>query len=436
MTKPTDLALWATGGTIVVPSGAEKIAGWPVGGYQPPAEWFNWLANRAYLWFVWLDAFESTFHEWTAGQDFQAGIQVETPTPGTTAVFATGNTTGAGVYGQGGTTSGIGVAGQGGSPGGVGVQGTGYGAGAGVKGVGGVTNGSGVLGLGTIDGSGVVGVGGGYPATHDGFGGSFFAAGTGTGVQAIGGSTDGAGGDFQGQGDGAGAYATGSGSGSGLVAQGGATGYGIEAAGGAAGAGGLFNGYGGAPGIIAYSDGTSAIEAFGASGEASVYGEAAGAGYGIYGHAGASGIGALFVGSSTSAIAIKSNGSIDFSGATDVSKTTPIVSRLTKALTPKAWAVIDTSIGPADCYVEGAGIATIVADTPNTRIRVTLAQAMFNPNFAAIVQYSTTSYPGYTIVTAAISSTVLDIYIVDTANAYVDPMAHFFFLSVVFFGYQ
>lgn len=70
-TKPTNLAEWATdvGAPVVEPSTPQKQAGWPVD-YKPPAQWFNWWMELVHYWVVWLDAFESEAHTWTAAQTF------------------------------------------------------------------------------------------------------------------------------------------------------------------------------------------------------------------------------------------------------------------------------------------------------------------------------------------------------------------------------
>jgi hypothetical protein len=76
MAKPTNLGIWATnGGTTVEPLLAEKQAGW-LNAKKLPARWLNWWMNVAYLWFVWLDAFESTPHTWTALQTLTKGIDL------------------------------------------------------------------------------------------------------------------------------------------------------------------------------------------------------------------------------------------------------------------------------------------------------------------------------------------------------------------------
>lgn len=72
MTKPTNLAEWGTGAApIVEPSTPQKQAGFAVSD-RPPAQWFNWFFNLVHLWIVWLDAFESTIHTWSAFQTFSA----------------------------------------------------------------------------------------------------------------------------------------------------------------------------------------------------------------------------------------------------------------------------------------------------------------------------------------------------------------------------
>lgn len=74
MAKPTNLASWGTGAApIVEPSAGVKAAGWAPN-QRPPAQWFNWWMNAVYLWMVWLDAYESTVHVWTAAQSFTRGL--------------------------------------------------------------------------------------------------------------------------------------------------------------------------------------------------------------------------------------------------------------------------------------------------------------------------------------------------------------------------
>lgn len=75
MPKPTNLALWATTGVKTEPSAGEKAAGWD-GVFKPPFQWFNWWMNIVYTWVVWLDAYESTVHTWTAIQTHSASVNI------------------------------------------------------------------------------------------------------------------------------------------------------------------------------------------------------------------------------------------------------------------------------------------------------------------------------------------------------------------------
>lgn len=75
MAKPTNLGLWATTGAKTEPSTGVKAAGWAPN-QRPPAQWFNWWMNAIYLWMVWLDAFESTTHTWTATQTWSGGAEI------------------------------------------------------------------------------------------------------------------------------------------------------------------------------------------------------------------------------------------------------------------------------------------------------------------------------------------------------------------------
>lgn len=70
-TKPTNLAEWATdgGAAVTEPTLPEKQTGWVVD-TKPPAQWFNWWQKLVHQWVVWLDAFESEAHTWSATQTF------------------------------------------------------------------------------------------------------------------------------------------------------------------------------------------------------------------------------------------------------------------------------------------------------------------------------------------------------------------------------
>jgi hypothetical protein len=193
---------------------------------------------------------------WTAQQTFAPSAAA------TTAILATGNTTGIGVAGTGGATSGYGVQGTGGAPNGFGVVGIGTGTGYGVQGTGGGTSAAGGnFTGGTPNGPGVTANGVGTAVGLAATGGGSNA----TGVNGNGGATNGIGGDFYGAGSGTGVRGTGGVSGVGGLFNGGSTsGVGIIANGGPLGSpGGQFSGgSGGGAGVVSAGVGTgSGVEA-------------------------------------------------------------------------------------------------------------------------------------------------------------------------------
>lgn len=80
MSKPTNLAEWGdTSTNITEPSNGFKAAGWAAGATVLSAV-FNWWMNVIYTWIIWLNAFESTAHTWTALQTFSSGVALPAPT--------------------------------------------------------------------------------------------------------------------------------------------------------------------------------------------------------------------------------------------------------------------------------------------------------------------------------------------------------------------
>lgn len=113
MSKPVSTPRWAStgGANIVVPSSGKKDIGW-VAGEAPDDGIWNWHFNLTYQWTVWLDAFESTIHTWTALQTFGSlavtdGFTATRSSVNQGAITGTGNGTGFGVNGI--ATNGIGV---------------------------------------------------------------------------------------------------------------------------------------------------------------------------------------------------------------------------------------------------------------------------------------------------------------------------------------
>lgn len=89
MSKPTELTRWATdgGADVVEPGSGTKDAGYGDAA-APDAGELNWMLNRIYLWEVWLNAFESTAHTWSAAQTFNAAVSFGVT--GTSVVFVDG----------------------------------------------------------------------------------------------------------------------------------------------------------------------------------------------------------------------------------------------------------------------------------------------------------------------------------------------------------
>jgi hypothetical protein len=252
MPKPASLPEWADGaawvapptGPIVEPLLAQKQHGFDPGN-TVPAQWLNWLFNLLYQWIVWLNAFETTAHTWTAQQTFNvAGANCidATATGGFPAIIGTGSGANAGVEGHGAAIAGgLGLFGQ--------TAGNNVGAVAGVMGLGSNTAGAGRFSYGGIFSGGSGGSGG---------AGVWAYAAAASAMPGVKGDGDGAGagGYFTGGATGVGAFGLGGGAGVfGVQGQGGAAGgpgvYGLGVAGGGfdyagvVGQGGGITGYGG-----------------------------------------------------------------------------------------------------------------------------------------------------------------------------------------------
>lgn len=78
--KPVTLPLWATTGTITVPSGGKQAIGW-VFDEKPPADYLNWYQHLTYTWIQYLDTFEGEAHTWTAINTYQQAVVFDTTAP-------------------------------------------------------------------------------------------------------------------------------------------------------------------------------------------------------------------------------------------------------------------------------------------------------------------------------------------------------------------
>ena len=93
MPKPTKLPRWATTGSVTEPTEAKKDSGW-LAAEKPPAQFFNWLFNIINQWCVYLDAFESEVHTFSARQEFNRTIAPSVASSDNSAVEATLTSTG------------------------------------------------------------------------------------------------------------------------------------------------------------------------------------------------------------------------------------------------------------------------------------------------------------------------------------------------------
>lgn len=315
------------------------------------------------------------------------------------------NTAGAGFGGYGGLfaggtgfsgNGGTGVRGQGGLTNGIGVEGAGTGTASGVEGIGGATSGIGVKGTGgTANGIGVQGNGTGTGSGVEGFGG---LSAPGIGVRGVGGTNGGPGGTFTG----------GAGGGNGITVSATLTGIGGVFTGGAT----------DAAGVDAVNGGT--------------------AGFGVIARSAAGGGTPLLCtrnDGSTSGIAARIDGSVSFGSATDVSVTTGITNKLTKALVPKAWGTGTSNAGTP--LEDGANVTSMVANAAGY-MTVTMASAMANSTYCVVAHCgSDISDNIFTAGASRISSTVFRLYLKAAPNGTaLDPTALAYKIHFIVFGQQ
>lgn len=319
----------------------------------------------------------------TAGNGIFAtggGYQQDISPAGTAIVAIGGDITGTGGDFTGGATSTWPFGGA--KDGGVGLKGTG-GAGwdEGAGGHGGVF-------LGGLDGGSTFWGGDGIQAT----GGDSAVLG-GVGVRGTG-ALQSPGGKFTGGPSGAaGAIGQATGTGDGLVGLGASGAYtpsgngdGVVGVGSGSGSGGNFSTLGSGYGLQAQGNASGGFAVL------AVTNASATNGYAIFTQGkGTSGAGLWALNSTgSSSVAIRSDGSIDMSGGSDVALATAVTNKLTKALVPKAWGYVDDLTGiPQD----GVNVFGIV-NNPGT-IVVTLGSAMANAHFAVLTTSGTTNTMPY-----------------------------------------
>ena len=461
-TKPlaTTLPRWASTVTAnparyVEPPSGKKDIGWDVA-EKPPAQWKNWLLYNTYNWLVWLDAFESEAHTWSATQTFGVGISVSNSTLNTRAIYGIGNGSAEGIKGVGGA-SGHGVIGEATGLGTYGVFGRGLAAGViGIRGEGGsgsaggtFLGGSGAAGVlaagGTGNSDGVAGTGSGLGAGVYGQGGA-----TGNGITGIGGATSGYGGDFTGgAGSSDGVRATGGATnGNGVLALGTGSGEGIQATGGSTGHGGTF--FGGATsgdgvqsiggpggyGILATGGSNKAgARAVGGAGNApgleavpSGNGagiEVAGGGTGIAISATANIVTSTDVIVGTGALCSISGSKVEFSTVTHPAGNATIKHQVRPINTARAYLSIVTDGAGGHTIEDSAGIASVTLTA--TTFDITFTDAFATAKYVAIPTGDGATYK----VTAANKTAA-----VCKVSSTLSPLGNILAMDVVFFGRQ
>lgn len=379
-TKPSSLPEWATAGAVVEPLLAEKQLGW-VAGSRGPAQWFNWWMRLVYQWMVWLDAFESDPHTWTALQTFSQRISSIHSSSTSAAVFGQNTNAGAGVGLEGDSSNGVGVAGSGKIYGVLGSQTGLFTNGAGVRGIASDPLAFGGLFEHLLEGvalkvstSGSIGTPGSalqvFPGgTARGIevnGASNIAvdvvttaSGVGTNsIRTLGGRTGILGRPTAGATNGVGVRGEGQTTGAGVEGVGGSTaGAGVTGAGGTNGPGMRANGNGTGQGIVAV------------------------------GGTGASGVGGEFGRGDADHTkpAINCVGAVALIASADVAGTTAILNELHRKMVIRAWAFVELNNTATPTVIDRVNMATVAQQVAgNGIVTFTMAQAMANSSYAVI----------------------------------------------------
>jgi len=411
-TKPATLPEWATSGSAAVlePLLAEKQLGW-VPGSRGPAQWFNWWMELVFEWMVWLEAFESDPHTWSALQTFNAGVLSVWSSGGATAALH-GSNTSVGVGGfpgvLGESTNGVGVVGfgkLGGISGGLTAPTAGASAVSGVAGTSDTFAGSFEN---TADGVGVkILTSGGTPGTAlQLFPGSLgraleasgsanvlvdlvtTASGVGTtSLRTLGGRIGVLGRPTAGVADGVGVRGEGQTTGSGVSGVGGASGGdGVTGTGGTNGVGGRFSGNGIGQGLVAVG-GTGAL---GVGGEF---------GRGDADH---------------TKPAITSVGAIALVASSDLAGNSPILNELHRKLVIRAWALVQLNNTAAPTILDRMNMASVSQATVGAgRVTFTMAQAMGSTSYGVLKEVDAGISNARVAQTAIGSTTAFDIEIFD-----------------------
>lgn len=244
--------------------------------------------------------------------------------------------------------------------------------------------------------------------------------GTGPGINGIGGSSSGTGVlGTGGSSDGVGVSGVGTGLGVGVLGTGGAAAAGVSGTGGA-----------GGPGMLATG---------GASTGPGLTANGTGSGSGVVGTGGTTGKGGVFAagtaatGSTRSTALEVTNGDINLNGVANSNANVAMLNKLSPGNLIKAWAKIDA--GSATPTISDGFNVTSLSCVASPSIRLTLAQAMANTNYAVV---ATQDLPLGSMSALGLSTTVVEISLYDFAGASVDlcAVAGNTNVSVIVLGYQ
>lgn len=392
-TKPSTTPEWATGGgaPVLEPLLAEKQAGWPVA-FRPPAQWFNWWMRLVYQWLVWLEAFESEAHTWTALQQLNGRASITVS--GTAAALQITNGTVGAIGLQSQVDNGVGVEGSGLA----GVQGLGMG----VGGVGGFFASAGGTGPAMDIEHAFSGIGLRVRTVSASPGTAIQVNGTGFyGIEIIGSNTIAI--DIQNSVGsvgsvglrtragligvlgrpaastvGIGVRGEGSLTGAGVEGQGGSTGGdGVKGTAGGTGAGGRFSGGAGVGQALVAVGGT------------------------------AGGVGLEVAGGGGNPVAIECVGAISLASATDPATSANVAQRLHRKQVNRCWALIALNGTATPTIVDAVGISGVTQQTVgNGIVDVTMAQAMANTSYGIFDSVKSNISEGRIARTVATSTTV------------------------------
>jgi hypothetical protein len=192
-------------------------------------------------------------------------------------------------------------------------------------------------------------------------------------------------------------------------------------------------------GLNAFSDGGVAVYAQGGDVYAGVEGVGGATdGVGVRGFGGGTGAGGYFVngtaatGGTRRSALVLGNGDLTFFGVTNPTSTSAISNTITPMSFPKAWGKLDTG-GGSVAVDNGQALNVASVSCPGAGIvRVTLASAMANDDYAVIANSSSSRVLGAN----PISTTVFEIDAQDHAAGAVDLCAGAYTISFVVYGAQ